>query len=378
MKHELNDLRIRINDIDKNMVRLFEERLNIVSEVASYKKRNKLKVFDPEREKEVIKRAASYLENRNHEKYLTAFMDELMTISRQYQIGILQDDVTAIEEKEPSIKENSVIGYLGVTGSHSEEAASSLFHEKSQKKAFNHFEEIISALQSKEIDIGVLPLENSSTGIISKVIDLISSNDVYITGEHISLICHNLLVLPSTKLSDIKEVYSHHQGLEQSIKFLNQYPWKLNEYKSTADSAKLIHNLQDKTKAAVASHRCAEIYGLEIAASNINYENNYTRFITVERELVISSKCNKVSVAMDIAHKPGALYNILRLFKERNINLLKIESRPIIGKPWEYLFFFDFDGNLMEERVIDLIEYLKDLTNGFKILGNYRASGGRS
>jgi chorismate mutase/prephenate dehydratase len=373
MGHELNDIRIKINDIDKKMVELFEERLTIVSEVAAYKKQNNLKIFDKEREKEVIKRASSYLKNNEHEKYLNVFMDELMTLCRQYQIDIIKDYGTVQDEKETFPEGNSVIGYLGVTGSYSEEAASMHFGENFTKRAFGHFDEIVNALLKCEIDVAVLPVENSSTGTISRVIDLISSNNVYITGEHISPICHNLLTLPGTKLTDIKKVYSHHQGLEQSRNFLKQYPWELIEYKSTADSAKLVHDLQDKSIAAVASHHCAEIYGLEIVVPNINYENNYTRFIMVGRELTINKSYNKISVAMDIAHKPGALFNILRLFKDRNINLLKIESRPILGKPWEYLFFFDFEGNLLNDRIKDLIECLKDAVNDFRILGNYRA-----
>lgn len=373
MDQGLDILRKKINEIDKKIVELFEERLETVTKVAAFKKQNNLKVFDPKREKEVIKRAASYLSEKDLEKYLTPFMDEMMTQSRQYQIDLIGSSGSVTENNELALNEDSVIGYLGVTGSYSEEAASRYYGDKYHKRSFGHFEEIIASLLKGEIDIGVLPVENSSTGTISKVIDLIGGNDVYITGEHISKISHNLLVLPGTKLSDIKEVYSHHQGLEQSVRFLRQYPWELIEYKSTADSAKLIRKLQDKTKAAVASRRCAEIYGLEIAAPDINFENNYTRFVMVGREMLVNSNCNKISVVMDIAHKPGALYKILRLFKDRNINLLKIESRPIIGKPWEYLFYFDFEGNLMEDRVKELIECLRDTVNDFRLLGNYPA-----
>jgi chorismate mutase/prephenate dehydratase len=379
MKQHLDSLRKKINETDKKIVKLFEERLNTVSKIAALKKQNNLKVFDPEREKEVIKRAASYLNENSLEKYLTPFMDEMMTQSRQYQIDLIGSPGTVTgENRKFKIKDDSVIGYLGVSGSYSEEAASLYFGDNCKKRSFGHFDEIVSSILKGEIDIGVLPVENSSTGTISKVMDLIGSNDVYITGEHISKISHNLLVLPGTKLTDIKEVYSHHQGLEQSIKYLKQYPWELIEYKSTADSARLVQKLQDKTKAAVASRRCVEIYGLEIAVPDINFENNYTRFVMTGREMIIDENCNKISVVMDIAHKPGALYKVLRLFKDRNINLLKIESRPIIGKPWEYLFYFDFEGNLAEDRVKDLIEYLRNSSGIFKLLGNYPAFSGKA
>lgn len=373
MEQGLDILRREINETDKKIVELFEKRLNTVTKIAAYKKQNNLKVFDPGREKEVIKRAASYLSDTRLEKYLTPFMDEMMTQSRQYQIDLIGSTGAVTETKESIINDDSVIGYLGVSGSYSEEAASVYFGDKYEKRSFGHFDEIINSLLKGEIDIGVLPVENSSTGTISKVMDLIGSNDVYITGEHISKINHNLLVLPGTKLADIKEVYSHHQGLEQSIEFLKQYPWELIEYKSTADSAKLIKKLQDKTNAAVASRRCAEIYGLEILVPDINYDNNYTRFVLVAREMLLNRNCSKISAVMDIAHKPGALFKILRLFKDRNINLMKIESRPIIGQPWEYMFYFDFEGNLMDDRVKELIECLKSSVNVFKLLGNYPA-----
>jgi chorismate mutase/prephenate dehydratase len=162
--------------------------------------------------------------------------------------------------------------------------------------------------------------------------------------------------------------------LEQSSRFLKQYPWEQIAYHSTASSAGLIRKLGDKTKAAVASENCAQMYGLEILVPNIQYnQDNYTRFIMIEREPVVNEHCNKISIVMDIAHKPGALYAILRLFNERSLNLLKIESRPIIGKPWEYLFFFDFEGNLTDPRVKELLGCLEDSAGEFRVLGNYRA-----
>lgn len=405
MELNLDMMRKKINELDKRLVELFEERMETVSKVAEYKRLHHMKVLDSNREQEVIKRAVSCLKNQNLEMVLRFFMEDMMTVSRQYQIhqmlneadlpadqaestghlsmesesncSICQngsDGSNPSEQNGYNAGSNNTIGHYGSPGSYSEEAALEHFGEDAAKKAYMTFEEVVSALLSHEIDIGVLPVENSSTGTISAVMDLIRDNPVYITGEHISPICHHLLVIPGTALSDITTVYSHHQGLEQSSKFLKQYPWEQIAYKSTASSAELVKNLGDKTKAAIASKRCAKIYGLETLVSDIHYnKNNYTRFITVEREPVVDRGCNKISIVMDIAHKPGALYNILRLFNERNLNLLKIESRPIIGKQWEYLFFFDFEGNLDDPRVKELLECLKDAAHEFRILGNYRA-----
>lgn len=375
MELNLDEIRKKINAIDEKLVVLFEERMETVSEVAAYKKQRNMKILDSSREQEVIARAVSQLHNKNLETYLRFFMDDLMTLSRQYQLSQLSVESEPVAcRTERKIESGAVIGHYGSPGSYSEEATLLHFGNDIHRKSCMTFEEVVSALLKHEIDIGVLPVENSSTGTIAAVMDLIRDNRVYITGEHITRICHHLLALPGTKLEDIKTVYSHQQGLEQSSPFLKQYPWEQIAYHSTASSAELVSRLGDKTKAAVASESSASLYGLEVLVPNIHYnQNNYTRFIVIEREPVVTERCNKISIVMDIAHKPGALYTILRLFNERSLNLLKIESRPIIGKPWEYLFFFDFEGNLLDSRVKELLYYLKDAAHDFRVLGNYRA-----
>lgn len=375
MELNLDAIREKINAIDEKLVALFEERMETVSEVAAYKKQHNMKVLDSSREKEVITRAVSRLHNKDLETYLRFFMDDLLTLSRQYQLSRLS------KEHKPfpcrlgrTIRPGAVVGYYGSPGSYSEEAAISHFGREFARKSCMTFDEVVSSLLKHDIDIGVLPVENSSTGIIAAAMDLIRDNRVFITGEHIVRICHHLLVVPGAKLEDIKTVYSHQQGLEQSSLFLKQHPWEQIAYNSTASSAELVGRLGDKTKAAVASGSSAHLYGLEILVPNIHYnQDNYTRFIMIEREPVVNENCNKISIVMDIAHKPGALYAILRLFNERSLNLLKIESRPIIGKPWEYLFFFDFEGNLMDARVKELLDCLEDSAHDFRVLGNYRA-----
>ncbi|HEY8500836.1 MAG TPA: chorismate mutase [Clostridia bacterium] len=365
-----------INGIDKNLVSVFEQRMETVKKIADYKRKNKMKILDAEREKKVVENAVSNLNNKELEKYLRFFIDDLLTLCRQYQIDSAVEYYTvSCEETKTDFFPGSAIGYYGLPGSYCEEAAAEYFGKTFSGKSYQTFDEVISSVSSGEIDIGVLPIENSSTGTITEVIDLIRDNKVYIIGEHILAVRHNLLALPGTKLSDIKTIYSHVQGLEQSAHFLKKYPWEQIVYKSTANSAKLVRDLGDKTKAVIASSRCAEVYGLEILVPDIHYnKNNYTRFIMVGRELMVNDACDKISIVMDIAHKPGALYNVLRLFNEQNINIMKIESRPIIEKPWEYLFFFDFEGNLGNGRVKSLIESLKNISHQFRLLGNYRNS----
>jgi len=333
--YSIEDLRKRINSIDEQLVRLFEERMETVEKIAEYKKQNRLSIIDPERENEVIEMAVSKLKKTELKDYLTFFMEDLMTVSKQYQIEKIRAyDLPEIKKDKGIDLKNSPVGFYGQPGSFSEEAAIKYFGADCPRKGFLRFDDVITALLDNEISAGVLPVENSSTGTIAEVMDLIRDNNVYITGEHIERIRHHLLVIPGTKLSDIKTVYSHQQGIEQSSQFLKQYPFEQIVYKSTADSAKLVKELGDKSKAAIGSERCARIYGLEILVPDIHYnKNNYTRFIIVEREFSVNSRCNKISIIMDIKHRTGALYNVLRLFKQRNVNLLKIESRPVIGRP---------------------------------------------
>ena len=375
MEYNLEEIRKRINELDKSLAELFEERMRTVFKVAEYKKLNNMNVLDRNREKDVIKRAVSYLKDQKLAPYLNLFMEDLLAISRQYQIDtIKQESIIPVAKSEGEIIANPTVGYYGSVGSYCEEAALEYFGESTEKKSYMAFEDVISALLNDDIDYGVLPIENSSTGTITAVVDLIRDNNIYIVGEFISKICHHLLAVPGTKLADINTVYSHPQGLDQSSHFLKQRQWEQIAYKSTASSAELISKLGDKTKAAIASERCAWLYGLEILVRDIQYnQNNYTRFIIIGKKLVLNDQCNKISIVMDIAHRPGALYKVLRLFSERNLNLLKIESRPIIEKPWEYLFFFDFEGNLKEGRVINLLECLKESSQNFRVLGNYKS-----
>lgn len=384
----LESLREKINLIDQELVELFEQRMEIVTSIAEHKRRSNKDIYDSNREKKVIEQAKSQLKNENLEEYLVLFLENLMAISRQYQGDTMQcetftqQDIDVLPNTDilantgiasaPEKKQNIPIGFYGQIGSFSEEATIQYFGDGYVRKGYSRFDEVISALLNDEISVGVLPVENSSTGTISDVMDLIRDNDIYITGEYIKKIRQHLLVVPGTQIRDIKTVYSHHQGIEQTSKFLKQYPFEQVIFKSTADSAKLVKELGDKTKAAIGSKRCANIYGLEILVPDIHYnKNNYTRFITVERDLSVNSSCNKISIIMDIAHRAGELFNVLCLFKQSNINLIKIESRPIIGEPWQYMFFFDFEGNLQNDSVQILLKCLKGMSQSFRLLGNY-------
>lgn len=266
-----------------------------------------------------------------------------------------------------------VVGYQGLPGSYSEEALKGYFGENINTYNVSTFEEVFEALNEKKIDYGVLPIENSSTGGIKEVYDLLRKYGFYIVGERCIKVNHNLVAIKGTKLEDVKEVYSHSQAFEQSSDFLKEHPeWKLIPYKNTAISANFVKENGKRTKASIASKRAAKLYDLDIIKENINHNvHNYTRFIIIGRELEINKKFDKVSIVVSTLHKPGELFKVLKFFAEKNINLLKIESRPVLEKPWEYFFYIDFQGNLGEDYIKEAANLLEKSSSYYKLLGNY-------
>lgn len=265
------------------------------------------------------------------------------------------------------------IGFQGVKGAFSEEALYNFFTEDVETVALKKFEDILISLGNGTIDYGVLPIENSSTGAISDVYDLINTYSCYIVGETYVKVNHNLMGITGCTLETIEEVYSHPQAFEQSKDFLNKYNWKLIPYYNTAKSAEYIMKKNNNKIAAIGSKKASQLYNLNILASNINTNNkNTTRFIVLGKELVSSKECNKISVVLSTVHKAGALYNVLKHFAKNNINMLKIESRPLVHTPWEYYFYIDFEGNIQDDIIKNALSKMSKDCHHFKILGNYK------
>lgn len=368
MKYNLQNIRDEIDKIDKQLVELFERRMEIVKDVAQYKIENNMQVLDKEREKQVIKKNIGFLKNKKIEVYAAEYFDNLMSVSRKMQKDIIDE-----------YKHNKManVSYQGVPGSFSEQALTEYFKEYKKVNAYNvsEFRDVFEALKNDKIDCGVLPIENSSTGGISQVYDLLREYEFSIVGERCIKVNHNLLGIKGTKIEDIKEVYSHTQAFQQSSEFLkNHSSWKLIPYQNTAVSAKYIKDEGDKQKAAIASRKAMELYDLELIQENINFNhNNFTRFIIIGKQLNKSDECNKVSVVFSLPHKAGLLYDALRIFSDNNVNMMKIESRPMLDKSWEYFFYIDFEGNLNDENVKTAVETLKEFSYYFKLLGNYKS-----
>lgn len=385
----LQNLRNEIDEIDKQLVELFEKRMETVLKVAQYKKENNIPILNKSREDEVIEKNVKYLKNKGYKRAEAEFLKSVMAISRkaqakeifEYNIEVKDDKKSQLEylvSNEAACvpkKDKINVGFQGVPGSFSEEALLEYFEDEVTIHNVREFEDIFRALKNNEIDYGVLPIENSSTGGIVEVYDLLRKYGFFIVGERTIKVNHNLLGIKGTKIEDIKEVYSHPQALQQSGELLKDYPnWEKIPYRNTAASAELIKNENSKEKAAIGSKRAGEIYNLDIIKENINYnKNNYTRFIVIGKNLELQSDYDKISTILTLPHKAGSLYNILSIFAEYNLSLLKIESRPIVDKSFEYFFYIDFEGNLDNQFVKEAIGELRNNSYDFKLLGNYKA-----
>lgn len=364
---DLKTCREEIDTIDQQIIKLFEQRMHVAHDVINYKLAHDMQIFQKDREKEVIKKNVDRLTDKSLENYAHAFVQDTMNLSKSYQSTFIP--LKKYETTEP--KKDFKVGYQGVPGSFSSQAMKKWFGDI-QGINYPHFEDVYLALRNGEIDYGVLPLENSSTGAINDNYDLLNKYGFYIVGEQSITIEQNLLGLPGTKLEDIKEVYSHVQGLKQTSAFLKEHHIVPHEYLNTAGAAKHVHETQDKHIGAIASREAAKLYDLDIIAQAIqNDQSNHTRFIIIARQYEIHENANSISMVFTVNHEVGALYEVMRVIKEHNINMARIESRPLPLTPWEYYFYLDIDGNLNEEHVQRALQEIKAYTNTFRMIGNY-------
>lgn len=371
----LDYLRDEIDKIDGEMIKLFQERMDVVYKVAEYKKEKGMDILDKSREENVIKTQLKRLENKSIEKEAEVFLKEIMKISRNFQKKSLQssyynNECLSLKKYDKSCR----VGFQGVLASFSYEALVDYFGHEVEAVNFEAFKDVFQGLKDGKINYGVLPIENSSTGGILEVYDLLRDYGFYIVGEKCIKVNHNLLGVKGASLNDIEEVYSHSQAFMQSSKFLDRYKnWRLIPYFNTARSAKYISEENDKAKASIAGKKAAELYGLEILSENINYNtNNYTRFIIISRNEECNKDNDKISILITLPHEPGSLYKVLKYFKKNNLNMTKIESRPMVDRSWEYFFYIDFYGNILEENTKEALKGIENESVYFKLLGKYK------
>lgn len=385
---DLEKIRTELDEIDEEIVKLFEKRMDIAIRVVDHKQKTNKPILHKSRETEIINRCKSMLQNKKYEQGVEELYNCIMSISRQIQIQQVDNSEYDVEKElwSKRISKNNntdysklKVGYQGVPGSFTYMALADFFanNELDIIDYSNNFSSVFGALKDGEIDYGVIPIENSSTGAIGEVYDLLRKYDFYITGEKYVKVEHNLLGLRGTILEDIKEVYSHPQAFLQCSEFLNQNKdLKTITYRNTAMSAKYVKDEKVNNKAAIGSKTAADLYDLDVIESNINDNtNNYTRFIIIGKKLESDITCNKISLIISTPHKPGELYHILKNFSDNNLNMLKLESRPIIEKVGEYFFYIDFEGNLEEKCVEKAINLIMKKCKYFKLLGNYHSEG---
>ena len=374
---DLLELRNEIDDIDNKIVELYEKRMHISTEVAEYKIQTGKKVFDKEREDSKLNTLESKASTSFTKRGIRELFEHIMSMSRKKQYQLLADNGLTSDENFEQVEKldftNAKIVFQGVEGAYSQQATKEYFGENCDCYNVETWKDAMEAIKNNEADYAVLPIENSSAGIVSENYDLLVEYNNYIVAEQIIKIDHCLLALKGAELEDIKTVYSHPQALMHCSKYLDSHrEWDRLSVKNTAFSAQKIKEDGLCNQAAIASSITADIYGLQIIDSAIqNNKNNSTRFIIVTNKKMYDKNATKMSICFEIPHKSGSLYNILSHFIFNNVNMTNIQSRPIPGRNWEYRFFVDFEGNFTDTGVVNALRGLKEETISLKILGTY-------
>lgn len=373
----IEELREKIDAVDDEIVRLFEQRMRLGAEIGEYKIRDGLKVVDRQREKNKLQDVVNKVSTDFNKKGIRELFEQLMAMNRKQQYQQLVKAgalgrLPFIEAGELDAK-NSRIVFPGTEGAYSQAAMQYYFGERCNSFYVRTFRDAMEAIEEGAADYAVLPIENSTAGAVDEMYDLLVEFENYIVGEQIIKIEHCLLGLPGTDLEQIRTVYSHPQSLMQSARYLNAHEnWQQVSMQNNAFAARKVSGDMDRSQAAIASEQAAKIYGLDILERGVNQsDTNSTRFIIVTNQKVFLKNAGKISLCLEVPHESGSLYRILSHFIYNGLNMTKIESRPIEGRNWEYRFFIDFEGNLGESAVKNALRGLREEARNMKVLGNY-------
>jgi chorismate mutase/prephenate dehydratase len=376
----LEECRKKINLLDDQICDLFIERMKVSSDVAKAKMATKKAVTDTSREREerlrMIKRAGDEFGDRAGVLFTTLF-----DLSRSYQRYLISGNGKLAAELEAAAKNDidtlfpsrAVVACQGVEGAYSQQACDRLF-KQADIIYFRNFAGVFQAVEQGLCEYGILPIENSTSGSVNAIYDLMRSNKFYIVRSLSMPIRHHLLAKQGVKLEEIKEIVSHEQGILQCREFLNHHPgMKITIYDNTAMAAKMVAESDRNDIAAIASLNCAQIYGLNDLTGDIqNNAANRTRFICISRNLRIFPGADRISLMLSTAHRPGALYRLISKFATIGVNLTKLESRPIPGREFEFMFYFDLEASPRSPEVIRLLDDLASGGDTFVFLGGYR------
>lgn len=375
---DLTELRRQIDGIDDQLVQLFCRRMALCAQVAEYKKANGLPILMPAREREKLKDVAEKAgpDMANYTRTLYAMLFEL---SRSYQSKLsggsrqLYEMITQSIQDTPNLfPQTAMVACQGVEGAYSQLACEKIFPNP-MILYFKTFDGVFQAIDQGLCQYGILPIENSTAGSVTKVYDLMIQHNFYIVRTFRLKIDHNLLANPGAKLEDIKEIYSHEQAINQCSTFLHSLKGvNVVPVANTAVASEMVASSGRKDVAALSSRSCAELYNLSCLASSVQDKgNNRTRFICISRNMEIYPGSDKTSIMMVLNHRPGALYKVLARIYTLGINVTKLESRPIPDREFEFMFYFDLETSIYSEQFVQLMCELEDLCEEFKYLGSY-------
>ena len=374
---ELSEIRAKIDTVDDQLLDLFLERMQLSEEVAAYKNEHHLPILNKQREREILAKVTEKAGSK--ERYAYHLFSTLFELARSRQAELINAPTRVAEQVKASLSsggeifpQTGLVACQGVEGANSQVACDRLL-PRGNIVYVKTFQAVVSAVESGLCKFGVLPIENSSNGSVRAVYELLQDHNLSIVRSTRLCIRHELLALPGVKMEDITEIYSHEQAIGQCSKFLNGLNGvRVIPCDNTAMAAKMVAERGDLHAAAISSHPCAALYGLETVSDEIqDSDNNYTRFICVTKDPVIYAGANRISLIIACDNKPGALYEILSKLAALGINMTKLESCPVTGRNFEFIFFLELEASVQAPGVLPMLEELERSCEGFHFLGNY-------
>ena len=375
---DLENLRKKIDGIDIEICRLFAERMQVVTDVARYKKENSMTVYHPSRARTILQNISKQL-GPEFEGYGRSLYRTIFDLSESYQTRVLSEDadffhhIKELTSKPPKpFPKRASVACGGCEGAYAHIAAERLF-DLPEMLYVNNFDSVFRAVSSGLCEYGILPIENSLAGSVNAIYDLLGEHNVSIVRSVRLKVDHSLLAQPGAKLEDIKEIYSHQQAISQCSSFLSTLKdVRIIAVENTAEAARMVAKSGDKSKASISSRLCAELYQLQTLKNAIqNRDNNYTRFICIAKQPQIYSGANRTSIMMVIPHRPGTLFRILSRLNATGVNLVKLESRQIPEREFEYRFYFDIEASVYSTEFQSLMCELNTCGEQFKYFGTY-------
>ncbi|OUP10173.1 prephenate dehydratase [Collinsella sp. An2] len=375
----LTEVRTQIDAIDKQLLDLFVRRLELADDVVAAKSAEGKPVFDPARERTKLLEIAQGTPEQIRPQAVSLF-SLLMSMNKAEQQRVLHADDpkslsasarAALKPVDEPFPATAMVACQGVEGAYSQIAASRLFHVPGITY-FNTFEGVFRAVRDGFCDFGVVPIENSTAGSVNAVYDLLAEYRFSIVRSLRLKIDHNLLAKPGVRIEDVKEVFSHEQAVAQCADYLDRLGVKVTVYENTAEAAEFVAHTDRTDVAALCSRSCAPLYDLEILDEDVqDSDNNYTRFVVIAAEPQIYPGATRTSLMLTVPHEPGSLYRVLERFYALDINLVKLESRPIAGRDFEFMFYFDLDCPVGTQSLETLLDALDDVCENYTYFGSY-------